>query len=173
MVYCPVPRGPTAEGLPVFITERTVAPGWQAPASVVLRTSRSRNTAESIPRSPTSKMERYRAWAPGVIGVDALKRGGAPSYVVPAPLPAVMLVAPAALTLITLFEGSKAKLSGAVIVGPLVVHVELSSSAMKASLKGLPTYSGNSSERNRKSIDRQLARGGTSRSISRIATSPC
>src|ERR1700675_4737938 len=82
-----------------------------------------------------------------------------------------MLVAPAALTLITLLEGSKAKLSGAVIVGPLVVHVEPSSSAMNASLKGLPTYSGNSSERNRKSMDRQLARGGTSRSTRRIDTS--
>src|SRR5689334_12515285 len=68
IVYCTVPAGPTVDGLTVFITERTVAPGWQAPASVVLRTSRSRNTAESIPRSPTSKMERYRAWGPGVIG---------------------------------------------------------------------------------------------------------
>src|SRR6185295_17750549 len=48
IVYCTVPPGPTVDGLTVLVTERTVAPGWQAPASVVLRTSRSRNTAESI-----------------------------------------------------------------------------------------------------------------------------
>src|SRR5689334_8925450 len=77
----------------------------------------------------------------------------------------------AVLTLIMLFEASKAKLSGAVIVPPLVVHVEVSSSAMKASLKRLPTHSGYSSVRKRKSKDRQLASGGTSRSILRIDTS--
>src|SRR5437899_6402619 len=44
IVYCTVPPGPTVDGLTVLVTERTVAPGWQAPASVVLRTSLSRNT---------------------------------------------------------------------------------------------------------------------------------
>jgi len=44
------------EGFVKFVS--TVAPAWQAERSVVPRTSRSTNTAESALRSPTSKMER-------------------------------------------------------------------------------------------------------------------
>ena len=42
-----------------------------------------------------------------------------------------------------------AKSFGAVTAEPDVVQVLVSTSAMNASLYGLPTYSGNSSERNR------------------------
>src|SRR5882672_12740596 len=82
-----------------------------------------------------------------------------------------MLVTPAALMLMTLFAGSNAKLLGAEMSVPDVVQVEVSSSAMKASLKGEPTNSGYSSERKRKLIDRQLAPSGTSRSIFSMDTS--
>src|SRR4051794_4368016 len=67
--------------------------------------------------------------------------------------------------------GSKAKLSGASIVLPDTDHVDWSSSAMKASLKALPTYSGYSSERKRKSSRRQFAFDGTFRSILKTDTS--
>src|SRR5258706_5749618 len=82
-----------------------------------------------------------------------------------------MLVTATGFTLMTLCAGSKAKLSGAEMVAPEVVQVEVSSSAMKASLKGEPTNSGYSSERKRKLIDRQLAPPGTSRSILNMETS--
>ena len=95
----------------------------------------------------------------------------APSYVVPAALAAVILVTPAALTLITAPDGSKAKLSGAAIVEPEVVQLELSSSVMKASLNFWLRNSGNSSDRNRKSRDRQFAPAGTARSIFKMVTS--
>jgi hypothetical protein len=82
-----------------------------------------------------------------------------------------MLVAPAALMLMGLPSGSKAKLFGAVISEPDVVHVDWSSSAMKASLNCDPTNSGNSSDRNLKSMVRQFAVAGTFRSILRTVTS--
>jgi len=95
----------------------------------------------------------------------------APSYVVPVASAAVMAVAPLELMLITSPFGSNAKLFGAVIVLPEVVQVDESSSAMKASLNGLPTYYGNSAERKRKSNERQLIPLDTERSIFRIETS--
>jgi elongation factor G len=58
--------------------------------------------------------------------------------------------------------GSNAKLFGATICEPCVVQLEESSSAMKASLNGLPTNSGNSSEKNLKSNVRQFVFCGTS-----------
>jgi hypothetical protein len=76
-----------------------------------------------------------------------------------------------ALTLTTLPLGSKAKFCGAVIVLPDVVHVDVSSSAMKASLYCWPTNSGNSSERNRKLKLRQFDPAGTFNPIRRIETS--
>jgi hypothetical protein len=54
---------------------------------------------------------------------------------------------------------------------PEVVQSEVSSSAMNASLNDEPTNSGNSSERKRKSIERQFDPNGTSRSTLRIVTS--
>ena len=57
------------------------------------------------------------------------------------------------------------KLLGAVIAEPAVVHVELSSSAMNASLRLLPTKPGYSSERNLKSKVRQFAPLGTVTSV--------
>ena len=57
-----------------------------------------------------------------------------------------MLVAPVLLMLTTSPVLSKAKLLGAEIVLPLVVQVELSTSAMNASLNWVPTNSENSSE---------------------------
>jgi hypothetical protein len=62
-------------------------------------------------------------------------------------------------------------LLGAVTTDAVVVHEELSSSAMNASFTLFPTNSGNSSDRNRKSTDRQLALLGTLTSILRIVTS--
>src|SRR5437868_5433294 len=82
-----------------------------------------------------------------------------------------MLVAPVLLMLIGLFDGSNAKLLGAEIALSFVVQSVVSSSSMKASLKLWPTYSGYSSERNRKSIDRQLAFAGTARSTLRTLMS--
>src|SRR6266508_953471 len=82
-----------------------------------------------------------------------------------------MLAAPAALIEISLWAGSKAKLCGAAIVEPDVVQSEVSSSAMKASLKDVCTNSGYSSERKRKSIERQFGPTGTLRSTLRIVTS--
>src|SRR4051794_11682707 len=67
--------------------------------------------------------------------------------------------------------GSKAKLFGAVTTEVVVVQVELSSSATNASFTVLPTNSGNSSEKKRKSTERQLALLGTLRSSFRIVTS--
>ena len=55
---------------------------------------------------------------------------------VPAASAGVMLVAPAPLMLIILFEGSTAKLFGAVIAELFVVHVEVSSSAPNNFIKG-------------------------------------
>ena len=66
---------------------------------------------------------------------------------------------------------SYAKLLGAEIVEPLVVHVEASSSAMKASLNGPPVNSGNCSVRNLKSKVRQLAVGCAIRSILKTVAS--
>jgi hypothetical protein len=54
--------------------------------------------------------------------------------VVPLALPALMPVAPVLLMLTTSPVLSNAKLFGALIALPLVVHVELSTSAMNASL---------------------------------------
>jgi hypothetical protein len=65
-------------------------------------------------------------------------------------------------------------LPGASIVGSsfdLAVHVVPSSSAMKASLKSLLTYSGNSSVRNRNRKDRHEALFGTFRSARKMRTS--
>jgi hypothetical protein len=104
-------------------------------------------TAESRIRSPWSKIDRYSEWAPGVIGVLARSRGVAPSYVVPTAKPEVIDVTPAALIEISLLAGSKAKLSGAMMSEKSVVHVVLSSSAMKASLNDELTNSGYSSDR--------------------------
>ena len=67
--------------------------------------------------------------------------------------------------------GAKAKFAGALMSEPDVDHELESSSAMNASLNFCPTYSGYSSERKRKSIERQLASAGTFRSIFRIVTS--
>src|SRR5262245_26336973 len=116
-------------------------------------------------------MERYSLCAPDVIGLDALNNGVAPSYVVPLASPAVMEAAPAALIEMALPPGSEAKLWGAVMFEPEVDQSDVSSSAMNASLKSLPTNSGNSSERKRKSNVRQLRPWGTLRSILRIVTS--
>ena len=91
---------------------------------------------------------------------------------VPAENSSFMLVTPAALIEIGLPSGSNAKLPGAVIVEPDVVHVELSISAMNASLYALLTYSENSSDRNRKSMPTmQFVLAGTFRSISMTVTS--
>jgi len=76
-------------------------------------------------------------------------------------LAALIAVLPDELTLTTLPLGSKAKLSGAVIVEPEVVHVDESSSATNASLYAEFTYSGYSSERKRKLRLRQSAPAGT------------
>ncbi|NMM31813.1 MAG: hypothetical protein HHJ10_12450 [Cellulomonas sp.] len=90
----------------------------------------------------------------------------------PAASAAVIDVVPAALIVMGLPVGSKAKLFGALLVEPDVVHVLLSSSATKASLYCDPTYSGNSSERNRKSMPaRQFTVAGTWRSTRKIVTS--
>ena len=85
---------------------------------------------------------------------------------------------PAVLMLTTLPVASKAKFLGARITFPAsAVKSEPSSSAMKPSLNELPTYSGNSSERNRKSSERQFAPAGTVRSIRSVTRSsklpPC
>src|SRR6266545_8394060 len=122
--------------------------------------------------SPWSKMDRYRWCAPELTGVDALRRGVAPSYVVPAALASVMDAAPAALTVIGCPVGSNAKLCGAVtLAAASVVQSEVSSSATKASLTLLPTNSGYSSERKRKSTVMQFTPAGTFRSTLRIVTS--
>src|SRR5437764_14211190 len=71
---------------------------------------------------------------------------------------------PVELTLMTWCELSTTKSFGAVIVDPDVVHVDVSSSAMKASLKDVFTKPGYSSERNLKSKVRQLAPGWAARS---------
>ena len=90
---------------------------------------------------------------------------------VPAPLAADMPPSPVALTLTTWWELSTTKSFGAVIVDPDVVHVDVSSSAMKASLKDVFTKPGYSSERNLKSKVRQLAPGWAARSIFSTVTS--
>src|SRR5262249_23076751 len=78
---------------------------------------------------------------------------------------------PVELMLTTLWLESNAKLSGALIVEPEGVHVGESSSATNASLYVELTYPRYSSERKRKSNVRQLALGGTLRSIFRMLTS--
>ena len=70
-------------------------------------------------------------------------------------------VSPTASIVIGLLAASKAKLFGAVMAPEFVVHVELRSSAMNASLKPALTNSGNSSERKRNSNERQLSLGLT------------
>src|SRR5579872_7289182 len=101
-------------------------------------------------------MEKYTECAPGVTCVEACSSPVAPPFppspfpsnAVPLPLPADMPPRPVELILTTLPEPSKAKLSGAEIAEPLVVHVELSSSAIKASLYDEATKCGYSSDRN-------------------------
>ena len=66
---------------------------------------------------------------------------------------------------------SSAKLFGAVMFEPDVVQLEVSSSAMKASLYALPLNSGNSSDRNWKSNCRQFAVLGTFSPILRTVAS--
>src|SRR5680860_1464623 len=83
---------------------------------------------------------------------------------------------PAALTLMMFLPlRVVAKLSGAVIVGRWFPEAsqlgEWSSSAMKASLYSEPTNSGNSSERNLKRKERQLAPLGTLTRIRQMVTS--
>src|SRR3989442_1167485 len=78
---------------------------------------------------------------------------------------------PVALMLMTWWELSTTKSFGAVIVDPDVVHVDASSSAMKASLKDVFTKPGYSSERNLKSKVRQLAPGWAARSTFSTVTS--
>src|SRR2546427_6594549 len=78
---------------------------------------------------------------------------------------------PVELMLTTWWELSTTKSFGAVIVDPDVVHVDVSSSAMKASLKDVFTNPGYSSERNLKSKVRQLAPGWTLRSTFSTVTS--
>jgi hypothetical protein len=63
----------------VFEAVRTVAPSWHVPPAAVASRSLSRKIAESRAWSPWSKIERYRLWAPAVMGVDALSTGVAPS----------------------------------------------------------------------------------------------
>ena len=109
--------------------------------------------------------------APGVTGLAADSCGVAPSYVVPVAFAALKPPRPTALTLTTWPFWSKAMLFGAEIVLPDVVQLLVSSSAMKASLKSVPTYSGYSSERNLKSKLRQLAVGCTLRSTLRMDAS--
>src|SRR2546423_13853324 len=83
-----------------------------------------------------------------------------------------MAVLPVELMLMILWLGSKAKLSGALIVEPDVVHgVAGSSSAMNPSLYCEFTYSGYSSERKRKLRLRQSEPSGTFRSILSTETS--
>jgi hypothetical protein len=62
-----------------------------------------------------------------------------PSNAVPAPLAALIPPSPVELMLTTLLLESKAKLLGALIVEPDVVHVDESSSAMNASLNCVAT----------------------------------
>ncbi len=64
---------------------------------------------------------------------------GVPSKAVPAPAAEVMPPRPVELMLTTSCEPSNAKLFGAVIAEPLVVHVEMSSSATNASSYICPT----------------------------------
>ncbi len=91
----------------------------------------------------------------------------------PAAASADIAVAPVELMLIGSPLESKAKLCGAVgtLPPPVVVQSEVSSSAMNESLTELPTYSGNSSEKNLKSNARQLLPAGTLTPIFRIVTS--
>ena len=95
----------------------------------------------------------------------------AASYTVTAAAGGETVAGPVALMLTTLFAGSKAKLPGAVIDDADVVQVVAPSSAMKASLYWRPTYSGNSSERNRNAKVAQLALEGTLTSSLRTVTS--
>src|SRR5438067_9548110 len=118
-----------------------------------------------------SKIERYSECAPGVADVDALRIGVPPSYVVPSAPAGDIAVFPVVLMLTTWPLGSNAKSFGAEMEEPLVAHVEVSSSAMNASLYCWFRNSGYSSERKRKLKLTQLAPFGTLRSILRMLTS--
>ena len=90
---------------------------------------------------------------------------------VPVELAAATLVTPVLLMLTTCPVGSNAKFCGALTALAAVVQVDWSSSATNASFTDLPTNSGNSSEKNRKSTDRQFLPLGTVKSTFRIVTS--
>src|SRR5437879_431623 len=104
----------------------------------------SRNTVEASWRSPRSKIERYSAWGPGVTGVVAVKSGVAPPYGVLAASSALIEASPVAWMVMTWPAESEAKFLGALMAEPSVVQVDLSSSAMNASLDLEFTNSGNS-----------------------------
>ena len=131
----------------------------------------SRKAAESNTLSPWSNTDRYTEWLPGVTGVEARSNGVEPSYVVPAE---AVSLKPAVLMLITLPVESKAKLCGAMtalLLSASAVKSDTSSSATKPSLTEPPTYSGNSSDMNLKSMARQFAPAGTVRSSFRVTRS--
>src|SRR5690349_3004328 len=91
-------------------------------------------------------------------GDTAVKNGVAASYVVPA---ACAAVTPKVVLIEITFEAvSNAKLFGAMTWLFTIWNVLCPISAMKASLYLLPTYSGNSSEKNTKSKATQVAPAG-------------
>src|SRR5258708_33448307 len=94
----------------------------------------------------------------GAVVVSALV---APSYVVPAADAAVMPSAPVVLILIRWLLASNATLFGAVTTLPVIVKLDEPCSIRNASLNCVPTYSGNSSEKNFHSTAHDCAPGGT------------
>ena len=143
----------------------------RAEAQVVELDDRSRGCGRPGRRSTGRASAR-----PDVTTFEACSSGVAPpsvtpSYPVPAVAACVIAVLPVLLIEMTSCDGSKAKLFGAVMVEPAVVQVELSSSAMNASLYVRSTKSGYSSERKRKSSVRQFAPAGMARSTLSTVTS--
>src|SRR5690349_15059596 len=106
-------------------------------------TNRSRSTAESHTESPTSWIEKYTSMVVALVtGTVTRSSGVTPSYVVPVGAYTPNTV----FTVIRLPSVSTAKLLGANTTVPLKVRLLSLSCAVKASLNGEPTYSGNSSE---------------------------
>ena len=116
-------------------------------------------------------MDRITVCAPGVTAVLARSGALAPPYGVPAALGAES-PACAEWTVRGAPVASRAKsFSRPPITEPEETHVELSISAMKASLNCESRKSGYSSERKRKSKDRQLEPAGTLMGMASTVTS--
>ena len=137
------------------------APRTQAPAGSCWRSRSSRKTAESKTSSPWSKIEKKSECGPAVIGVAAVSRAVPDAKPVPSACSAVSPVEPGEFTLMTLPPESKAKLLGAATAPPGAIQFELSSSAMKPSLKAASP--GASSVRKRNETSAQFTPSGTRR----------